>query len=398
MYYWAQRSSSGVIPPGHSGIYPRRMGWRLGWLDDAVLNMLTTLQERMEESGASEEEQLEKIKQAFETALDLIVPDIATHWESDADEYLEEEREFDRGFTERLRSDYGRGLDLMRLVVAITSDLGNSHEPLEGRDPNTTFVLRSLHARACRVTLEVHALIGSGFPKGALARARTIHEISVVASVLSEFEDSVSDLAKRFLDHERVLNHKDAVLYQDRAERLGYEPFSDEQMASMKVARDEVTQAHGTDFASDCGWARPLFNHRPKFSDLEELVEQSNMRGHYRWMSREVHSDARGLRLNHMQRDGALVFLAGRTNLGLTDPASCALRSLNIVTLALIARDPSAQASGLVLCQSLMLLIEKAERALAEGDRRVRDREAVIRSAADGVAEAIPADPPPTPS
>lgn len=66
--------------------------------------------------------------------------------------------------------------------------------------------LTGLHARACRVAVEIHHLLAGGFPMGALARCRTLHEIAVTMMILADFGcmDEHPDLAERFLLHEDI--------------------------------------------------------------------------------------------------------------------------------------------------------------------------------------------------
>jgi hypothetical protein len=140
----------------------------------------------------------------------------------------------------------------------------------------------------------VHRLLSSGFPKGALSRCRTLHELAVTSIVIAEHgrEPAHADLAEKFLLHQVVMEYKDALVYQEQCETLGYEPFSDEAMAKMKRRHDDLVQRYGPLFAKPYGWASGLDGPQPTFRDLEKLAELSHLRSHYRWASHEVHSDA----------------------------------------------------------------------------------------------------------
>ena len=48
------------------------------------------------------------------------------------------------------------------------------------------FVLWRLHARSCQITMEILALLKSGFADGAHARWRTLHEIAVTALFIKQ--------------------------------------------------------------------------------------------------------------------------------------------------------------------------------------------------------------------
>jgi Family of unknown function (DUF5677) len=102
--------------------------------------------------------------------------------------------------------------------------------------------MTGLHARACRIAFEVHRLLATGFPMGALSRCRTVHELAVTSIILAEFgrQSAHADLAERFLLHSMVMSYKDALIYQDHCHLLGYEPYTVEEMAEMKQNYDEL--------------------------------------------------------------------------------------------------------------------------------------------------------------
>ena len=75
-----------------------------------------------------------------------------------------------------------------------------------------------VHARACLVVSEIHALLRTGHAYDARARWRTLHELSVVASVLGEGDGA---LANRFLVHGVVERYQDARLHELNRERTG---------------------------------------------------------------------------------------------------------------------------------------------------------------------------------
>ncbi|WP_217430933.1 DUF5677 domain-containing protein [Sphingomonas bacterium] len=49
-----------------------------------------------------------------------------------------------------------------------------------------------LHARACQVVFEIITLMENGLADGAMARWRTLHEITVVATILAEHGEELA--------------------------------------------------------------------------------------------------------------------------------------------------------------------------------------------------------------
>jgi len=154
--------------------------------------------------------------------------------------------------------------------------------------------LIGLYARACRVAREVHYLLSGGFPFGALARSRTLHELAVITIVIADYgrEDEHADLADRFIQHAWIARYRDAKLYQESREALGQEPLSDEDMAQMQQQHDLLIAKYGKTYSKDYGWATGLNRQSsaPDFRELEGLADLSHLRWHYKQQSHEVHA------------------------------------------------------------------------------------------------------------
>src|SRR5690606_14456211 len=151
-----------------------------------------------------------------------------------------------------------------------------------------------------RVAFEVHELSLGGLGKAALARSRTAHELATYATLIGEDGTRgrpAHRLADRYVAFGFVQRHKDALAYnreQNRPE--GREPFTDDQMAEFKQARDQAVQEFGQSIKTQYGWAAPLFqeSRRIQFPDLEEAAGAGVMRSHYLWANHEVHADSWG--------------------------------------------------------------------------------------------------------
>src|SRR5206468_2797969 len=95
------------------------------------------------------------------------------------------------GFRERLEARWGKGFDLLRMLLTICRELGqDSAKRLRKSRAHKNRVLRSLmvrlHARACQITAEIITLMENGFADGAMARWRTLYEVGVVATVIAD--------------------------------------------------------------------------------------------------------------------------------------------------------------------------------------------------------------------
>jgi hypothetical protein len=123
-----------------------------------------------------------------------------------------------------------------------------------GQEHLTGEVLLDLHGRASLVSNEIYTLLVNGYPFGALASWRTVHELSVIASIIDKYgRDDGADLTNRWIACDAVLRLQDAKIYQERHERLDYEPITDEDLPQMQDDVDEAIKTHGTSIANSNG-------------------------------------------------------------------------------------------------------------------------------------------------
>ena len=81
----------------------------------------------------------------------------------------------------------------------------NGNESLKsGKKKQLRSVLIRLLVRGCQVTNEIICLLENGFVDGAIARSRTLHDIAVVAAVLSQPGEAI---AQRYLRIDCLVQH-----------------------------------------------------------------------------------------------------------------------------------------------------------------------------------------------
>ncbi|MBI3916080.1 MAG: hypothetical protein HY322_03625 [Betaproteobacteria bacterium] len=127
-------------------------------------------------------------------------------------------------FRKNLQARWGKAFDSYERFLAVAVDAGsaaNSYRRSEKRGKPGALVeaIARVHARA------VLTLLASGYADGAHARWRTLHELAVVAALLSGHND---DLAERYLrhGHEVVESLRAARQLNDYAARIGEKPLS----------------------------------------------------------------------------------------------------------------------------------------------------------------------------
>ena len=119
-------------------------------------------------------------------------------------------------FEERLVAMWRRPLDLLDLFIHLSTEAGSDFNSAFRKDAagsgDAVFeALIRMHGRACQVAREILTLLRAGFADGAHARWRTLHELAIVACVISE---AGPDLAERYLRHDTVERYKLACQHQ----------------------------------------------------------------------------------------------------------------------------------------------------------------------------------------
>ena len=156
-----------------------------------------------------------------------------------------------KGFRKRLNLRWNKAIEALNMCVSIAQELGEGGSELlreshSSDSPCLVEVLPRLHARSCQITNEVIALLETGFADGAMARWRTLHEIAVVTTLLSEKGEK---LAQRYRDHRLIESYRAAKDYKACSERLGYEPIEESKFQEIKTSYEELKEKYGKKFA-----------------------------------------------------------------------------------------------------------------------------------------------------
>jgi hypothetical protein len=347
--------------------------------DASIFKMLLARGEAMAKDGVPVDDVAQRISDALQAGLDVAAPDYVAELIKAAPDMVAAHRRENMAFERRLRKHWGAALDRFYSVAVAAEEAASIFDVRRSKQvvgQNFQFEgLTGIMARACRTAFEVHHLLSGGFPLGALARCRTLHELAVYAIVINDRgkpDGENPDLGERYLLHRAVLNWKDALTYQKHYVTLGEEPFSEDELSAMKQERDSLVARYGTNYKEPYGWAAGLVpDGHPKFDALEALASLSHLRGHYKWASHEVHADAKGWAMNEFQAHGVSYRATGRMNTGLADPGHLALISLHqcLVSLLLSTDEPSPW--NLLACMTLQPLVDDAGDLFAKGEQSV---------------------------
>jgi len=254
------------------------------------------------------------------------------------------------GFHERLFEAWRAPLTRLDSLIAMCMEIGSeinaeyrsSEDCRSSSRRNTT---TRLHTRAVQVANEISCLLKGGYADGAMARWRSLHESTVILAFLGRHDEALSN---RYLDYQSVIRFKAATEYNEHHERLGFEPFSSEDIAIFQKERDAMVAKHGKAFAGENGWAAEVFTSQKRvtFKDIEKLVDLNHLRPQYGLASKNVHAgvDSIGFKLA-LSMSAKDILLAGPSNEGLIEPIQCTSYSLILATSELLRTSPHDERS-----------------------------------------------------
>lgn len=253
------------------------------------------------------------------------------------------------GFHERLfkawRAPLTRLDSLIAMCMEIGSEVNAEYRSSENYPPSSRRNLTTrVHTRVVQIANEVSCLLKGGYADGAMARWRSLHEATVILTLLGRHDEALST---RYLDYQAVIRIKAATEYNDHHERLGFEPLDPADVARFQKERDDIVAKYGQSFAHENGWATALLKQkRVTFKDIEKFVDLAHLRPQYSFASKSIHAgvDSIGFKLA-LSMSGKDILLAGPSNEGLIEPVQCTSYSLITATSELVRTSPSDERS-----------------------------------------------------
>jgi hypothetical protein len=279
----------------------------------------------------------EIVDKALEASSDDLFVNLKDRWPAERDHQAEERA----GFKKRLKGRWGEALDLLGMLLTVGREIGLGFGEKHVADHGSIhkvrdYVLLRLHARSCQIVEEIKSLLESGLADGAMARWRTLHEVSVVMTLIREYG---SELAQRYLDHDLVEARRFLHNYLKTYEALGFEAIPQAEIDQVEASYARILALHGESFARDYGWAAKHLSRSNSFADLAEAAGRAHISTHYRMASQNVHAGIKGITNKLGSLKGSGVLVAGLSDAGLEEPGQCTAHSFTLVNLCLIDID-----------------------------------------------------------
>jgi hypothetical protein len=282
------------------------------------------------------------------------------------------------GFRSRMEETWGEPLGKLRMLLTMVREwCGEAHKAPGSRRVRTGLrsqkLMVRLLVRSCQVTDEIICLLENGFADGAMARWRTLHEIGVVAAVISKHGEGI---AERYVAHQAVESRRGMQKYMDCHKHLGYKPLAVRTIAKIERAYSETVAQYGETFKSEYGWAaHHLKKVRPTFADLEAEAGHAKMRTYYQMGNNNVHAGVKSMYVRLGLLGDYSGLLAGRSNAGLTDPGQNAAHTLTQIAILVCM---SAKMDDLVVGNVVRMVRDEIPRSFLRADKRLRNKHRAV--------------------
>ena len=276
-------------------------------------------------------------------------------------------------FQENLHERWGEPLELLERLIIWSMECGralNREYGFQARQ-NENYLFQSLlhlHSRSIQVALEIHHLLKGGFADGAFARWRSLYEISITSSFISNHGE---ETAKRFLNYRYIWEYHFAETYQEHQDNLNVEPLEPEVIKQLEETRKELVNQFGEsidDGGYGSGWAAEANsgNGRPSIHRMKKEVDLEHLSPYYKLACESVHAGSKGTLdrlgiIRHEDIEQPEVLLAGPSNAGLNLPGQLTAISLAQATNALLLMRPNSP--SLADTKGMQMLIDDIEQA-----------------------------------
>ena len=281
-------------------------------------------------------------------------------------------------FNARLFKEYRDGLEYLQIFVDLNKYLGKNflkqlEKVISNEDKLKLGILLRLHARACQVSTEILTLLKYGYPDGAHARWRTLHEIAVIFLILIESNNNTIEM---FADYQYIDKLKKAKSFQTHHESLNWPPIDESKLEVLEEKRASLKEKYGNDFTKSYGWTLNLIENRGErhFKKLEEIAGLDYLRPFYSWACENIHVGMDGISNRMSLYDSSSVsylMFTGPSQYGLADPAQFTTFSLLSITSALISIDESYE--NMILKSLLESLHEKSSSSFFKRHKEMKE-------------------------
>lgn len=325
-----------------------------------------TIEHLADEAEAYDEIDDETEESILQSGVDVLLDELARQH----DTAIQEERANRTRMNASIRQSWGHALDFLDFFILVNQHARRHIETMADineKGENYQFdALMRLHVRALRVSREVASLLRAGFANGAIARWRTLHEIAAVANIVAEEGEEAGERFLKFKTAKDLFRVQ--TNYHEYLDELGFGEIEEETVEELKKKTEELTDEFGDDFDDVNGWAVKFVDSDGRVT-VTDLIKEGGLENYlpfYALACDAIHAGAKGtlfhLGLHEADIGGENeILLAGRSDIGFTDPAQLTAIMLYETTEALrvLEDDEAWQAYWEVYVRSMDRIVSE---------------------------------------
>lgn len=265
-----------------------------------------------------------KFMELFELVREECEASSLKEYKNKAPEILAEIREEGAGFESRNFQRWKPSFDHLEMMWTIAAELGEMHGSaiqVENGEDNSPVMAALAHIfpRALLVSQEIICLLKGGFPDGALARWRSLHELTVTAMYIAKHGEAA---AVPYLLSFHFSARRAAHQMNEYSKRANIRSFSKEEMKEFDARCSGAEEMLGRKIEGDKHGEWPaIMQTHTNFAAIEKDVKMDHWRPRYKWASTHTHAHHRPLdKLLGMAEASNEVHLIGASNSGFVDP------------------------------------------------------------------------------
>lgn len=269
------------------------------------------------------DKQKEIIDKVFSEKLPKITDDLIKTLNESTHFMLTQHRYIDLEFNARHNRRWFEAFDLLEKCIIASFEIGeemqrNSSTFIQDNNKELFEILLRLHARGIRISKEILVLFRNGYADGAMARWRTLYELSIVSLFISKHGNKI---AKQYKDYASVETYSELKTYIEKNHKSKFEEVSKEEIQRQEKLISNLKMKYCDDYVKKFGWTyNVLDKNKRTFEGIEENVENDHLRPFYKWACNTIHAGPKAAYYSIGICGTSDIMLAGPTNYGFADP------------------------------------------------------------------------------
>jgi hypothetical protein len=320
-----------------------RISSETGLSKDEIGNALSScMKEFAENCGKFMESYVKNIPEMLNSVVDTVSGNMSSRLMQQYDEIYVEHSNMYGALRDEIKEYWDRPLKMFQCFIALAEESSKCYMDSFSEEPEKfaalAILLPNLHAKLIQIAKEILCLLSNGFPEGAFARWRSLHELSVICHFISE---TGNETAVRFIDHETIEMFTQLSSANEYKRYSGVLRNAAVDATSLKSEYDRCISEYGNGFLNDYGWASNVIKKkRPTFADIEEYTQNKHQRPFCVTANSKIHLNAIGILYNLGSPPSTDEILSGPSSLGLGEPAILTVQSLAYGLTQLLTSDP----------------------------------------------------------